>query len=312
MKGGKSKGKADNKLGVKKSAAQTKKEKNAAKDPTKPKRPASAFFVFMEDFRKQYKEKHPGNKSVAAVGKAGGEQVETLDRCYVKGLWSIKKNGERSTQALRNSNPSLKVQRFLPREIDKGTGRIGFEVVTLDGRKGLLASTKISSPQSLRWPTVGRYRVDVASFEVIGVAELQVREDTDLFIIDEIGKMELYSSSFFPAVLKVLQSNIPLLATIPITKAGRDLEGARVFTLDAHNRDAMREQICSIVSDVLQKPEDVAEQIFQLMLLTLLLLNKLESDTKIFQQLTFIVLLFGDALIHEDKNARSGIFPRFP
>lgn len=34
-------------LGVKKSAAQTKKEKNAAKDPNKPKRPASAFFVFM-------------------------------------------------------------------------------------------------------------------------------------------------------------------------------------------------------------------------------------------------------------------------
>lgn len=61
-------------LGVKKSAAQTKKEKNAAKDPNKPKRPASAFFVFMEDFRKQYKEKHPNNKSVAAVGKAGGDK----------------------------------------------------------------------------------------------------------------------------------------------------------------------------------------------------------------------------------------------
>uniref|UniRef100_M1BLY4 High mobility group protein 2 HMG2 n=1 Tax=Solanum tuberosum TaxID=4113 RepID=M1BLY4_SOLTU len=78
MKGGKSKGKADNKLGVKKSAAQTKKEKNAAKDPNKPKRPASAFFVFMEDFRKQYKEKHPGNKSVAAVGKAGGDKWKHL------------------------------------------------------------------------------------------------------------------------------------------------------------------------------------------------------------------------------------------
>lgn len=66
------------------------------KDPNKPKRPASAFFVFMygvlpvvfcifrvcdfvsflirfhvfisrEDFRKTYKEKHPNNKSVSAV-----------------------------------------------------------------------------------------------------------------------------------------------------------------------------------------------------------------------------------------------------
>ncbi|KAH6782466.1 high mobility group B3 [Perilla frutescens var. hirtella] len=78
MKGGKSKSdsrKADTRLAVKK---QTKKEKQAAKDPNKPKRAASAFFVFMEDFRKQYKEKHPGNKSVAAVGKAGGDEWKSM------------------------------------------------------------------------------------------------------------------------------------------------------------------------------------------------------------------------------------------
>ncbi|KAK6116791.1 hypothetical protein DH2020_049421 [Rehmannia glutinosa] len=79
MKGGNSKAdsrKADSsRLAVKK---QTKKEKKAAKDPNKPKRPPSAFFVFMEDFRKQYKEKHPGNKSVAIVGKAGGDKWKSL------------------------------------------------------------------------------------------------------------------------------------------------------------------------------------------------------------------------------------------
>ncbi|PIN10436.1 HMG box-containing protein [Handroanthus impetiginosus] len=77
MKGGKSKAdsrKADSRLAVKK----TKKEKKAAKDPNKPKRPPSAFFVFMEDFRKQFKEKHPNNKSVAAVGKAGGEKWKSM------------------------------------------------------------------------------------------------------------------------------------------------------------------------------------------------------------------------------------------
>ncbi|KAL0361856.1 UNVERIFIED_CONTAM: HMG1/2-like protein [Sesamum radiatum] len=78
MKGGKSKAdsrKGDSRLAVKK---QTKKEKKAAKDPNKPKRPPSAFFVFMEDFRKQYKEKHPNNKSVAAVGKAGGDKWKSF------------------------------------------------------------------------------------------------------------------------------------------------------------------------------------------------------------------------------------------
>ncbi|KAL7116485.1 hypothetical protein ABFS83_03G007600 [Erythranthe nasuta] len=78
MKGAKSKAdsrKADSRLAVKK---QTKKERNAAKDPNKPKRAPSAFFVFMEDFRTQYKEKHPGNKSVAVVGKAGGDKWKSL------------------------------------------------------------------------------------------------------------------------------------------------------------------------------------------------------------------------------------------
>jgi hypothetical protein len=83
MKGGRSKAepkKADAKLAVKKGAAAAKKpaKAKAAKDPNKPKRPASAFFVFMEEFRKTFKEKHPNNKSVAAVGKAGGDKWKQL------------------------------------------------------------------------------------------------------------------------------------------------------------------------------------------------------------------------------------------
>ena len=78
MKGGRSKADArgtDSKLKSKSSGAGKKK---AAKDPNKPKRPPSAFFVFMEEFRQQYKKEHPNNKSVAAVGKAGGEKWKSL------------------------------------------------------------------------------------------------------------------------------------------------------------------------------------------------------------------------------------------
>ncbi|KAK2997442.1 hypothetical protein RJ639_018818 [Escallonia herrerae] len=49
-----------------------------AKDPNKPKRPATAFFVFMEEFRKTFKEEHPDNKSVATVAKEGGEKWKSL------------------------------------------------------------------------------------------------------------------------------------------------------------------------------------------------------------------------------------------
>ncbi|KAK9109495.1 hypothetical protein Sjap_017555 [Stephania japonica] len=71
--------KAANKLAVKKTAGKgaAKKEKQA-KDPNKPKRPPSAFFVFMEEFRQTYKEEHPNNKSVAVVGKAGGNEWKSM------------------------------------------------------------------------------------------------------------------------------------------------------------------------------------------------------------------------------------------
>ncbi|XP_062028294.1 HMG1/2-like protein [Rosa rugosa] len=80
MKGGKSNTKkADSKLAVnKKPAKVTRASKKAAKDPNKPKRPASAFFVFMEEFRKQFNKENPNNKAVSAVGKAAGAKWKSM------------------------------------------------------------------------------------------------------------------------------------------------------------------------------------------------------------------------------------------
>ncbi|XP_047311480.1 cancer-related nucleoside-triphosphatase [Impatiens glandulifera] len=165
-------------------------------------------------------------------------------------------------ESLRTTQPSLNIKGFYTREIREGSERVGFEVVTLDGRTAPLSSTNNSSPESVRWPTVGRYRVDVASFESLALTQLQVKEDTDLFIIDEIGKMELFSASFFPAVLKVLESNIPLLATVPIPKSGRDIPGvarvknhpgATIFSVTTANRDTMKEQVYSALLAAMRK-----------------------------------------------------------
>ncbi|XP_042040517.1 cancer-related nucleoside-triphosphatase homolog isoform X1 [Salvia splendens] len=167
----------------------------------------------------------------------------------------------RVLDALKQFIPSLKIQGFYTREVREGCDRVGFEVVTVDGRRGPLASTIITSRESHKWPNVGRYKVDVSSFESLALPELEVKEDTDLFIIDEVGKMELFSASFFPAVLRVLESNIPLLATVPVPKSGRDIPGvarlknhpgATIYTLNTSNRDAMKEQIYSNLVGLLQ------------------------------------------------------------
>ncbi|XAR53170.1 hypothetical protein NMG60_11021605 [Bertholletia excelsa] len=54
-----------------------KKEKKS-KDPNMPKRPPTAFFLFMDEFRKSYKEANPDCKSVSVVAKEGGEKWKSL------------------------------------------------------------------------------------------------------------------------------------------------------------------------------------------------------------------------------------------
>ncbi|CAN0879752.1 High mobility group B protein 1 [Linum grandiflorum] len=70
----------DRKVGKRKAAAPksskpvARKEKKAKKDPNKPKRPPTAFFVFLEEFRKTFKKENPNANLVSAVGKAGGQK----------------------------------------------------------------------------------------------------------------------------------------------------------------------------------------------------------------------------------------------
>ncbi|KAH1065876.1 hypothetical protein J1N35_030863 [Gossypium stocksii] len=117
MKGGKSKSDTkSSRLAVnKKSSAKAgKKSGKAAKDPNKPKRPASAFFVFMEEFREQYKKEHPKNKSVAAVGKAGGDKWKSLSDAEKAPY--IAKAEKRKVEYEKNMKAYTKRQAEAPKE----------------------------------------------------------------------------------------------------------------------------------------------------------------------------------------------------
>ncbi|BAT93625.1 high mobility group B protein 7-like isoform X1 [Vigna umbellata] len=48
------------------------------KDPNKPKRPPTAFFVFLDEFRKTFKEANPDSKDVKRVGKEAGEKWRSM------------------------------------------------------------------------------------------------------------------------------------------------------------------------------------------------------------------------------------------
>ncbi len=105
---------------------------------------------------------------------------------------------------------------FYTQEIRQDNIRKGFCWKRLDGAEGTLAHVDIKSRFK-----VGKYGVDVEGFEESVVPILDVgREDIELFVIDEIGKMECFSEKFVNAVRRLFTSEKPVLATVAMKGAG--------------------------------------------------------------------------------------------
>jgi len=99
---------------------------------------------------------------------------------------------------------------FYTEEIRSQGTRLGFKLVALDGQEAILAHIDIHSRYR-----VGKYGVDIDSLDRVGVSALQqAARESDLVVVDEIGKMELFSASFREAVLQIISSGKRVLGTI--------------------------------------------------------------------------------------------------
>ena len=101
---------------------------------------------------------------------------------------------------------------FYTEEISGPGGRKGFRLVTLDGREAVMAHVDIRTRHR-----VGRYGVDVATLDSVGVAAIRKAidsRDAAAVVIDEIGKMEMFSGEFRGAVLKAMSSSKIVVATV--------------------------------------------------------------------------------------------------
>jgi len=133
---------------------------------------------------------------------------------------------------------------FYTEEILGPGGRKGFRVITLDGQQGMLAHVDVRSRSK-----VGRYGVDVADFERVGVAALQRAIDSaEIVVVDEIGKMELFSPRFKSALIKALDCGKPLLATAmiaaePWVDALKQMPGVTTIEVTKQNRGTMAARV---------------------------------------------------------------------
>lgn len=135
---------------------------------------------------------------------------------------------------------------FITREIRESGRRRGFELVTLDGRRGILAHVDLKSVER-----VGKYGVDIYILESLGVNEIEKSLAAgELIVIDEIGSMEILSEKFCETVQRVITSEADLLGTIsrrshPFLNEIRNLPDILLIRVDQTNRDELSEIILS-------------------------------------------------------------------
>ena len=151
----------------------------------------------------------------------------------------------RLAERLRDDGVAL--SGFLTREMRDGGRRVGFEIETFDGSRGLLAHVDIKGP-----PRVGRYGVDLEEFDRLALPALE--GPSNVVLIDELGKMELASERFRDAVLALFESPKPIVATVhtfrhPFADELKRRRDVSTLKLTSTNRDRLPEELLNLLRE---------------------------------------------------------------
>jgi nucleoside-triphosphatase len=147
-------------------------------------------------------------------------------------------------QSLAKCLSSYRIGGFFTQEIRKSGRRVGFRIQTFDGFSDILSHVRFS-----RGPQVGKYRVDISAFEKTGVASMsRALEKSEIILIDEIGKMELFSYAFKKTLIQCLDSEKPVLATVlskshPFVDRLKQRSDVYIIQVTLENRDQLINRI---------------------------------------------------------------------
>ena len=160
------------------------------------------------------------------------------------------------------------VKGFYTEEVRSTIGyRIGFDVIDINEPSHRRPLARVDRKTG---PIVGKYRVDVESFEEIAVplitvtdSEIRAIEASNrqlIVVIDEIGKMEAFSDIFRKGVKQLFDSNVPsnsykILTSLPakrnvaMAEEVRQRPGNREIRLNRRNRDAMADRVVGMLCE---------------------------------------------------------------
>jgi len=155
----------------------------------------------------------------------------------------------RITQHLRSYHPAG----FYTEEIRVKGVRQGFRILTLDGHEQVLSHVDFPGPHR-----VSRYGVNVRGFELL-LDQLDLRHaSSPVVLLDEIGKMECFSTRFKEEVTALLNSSKTVVATIALKGDGfiqgiKQRTDCHLVTVTSSNRNQLVETVAEEILTLLNK-----------------------------------------------------------
>lgn len=143
-----------------------------------------------------------------------------------------------------------RISGFYTQEIRVDGERVGFEMITLDGKRETISHIDFDTP--IR---VSRYGVSVEKIEKIGIPPIHKGiKDGHIILIDEIGPMELLSEKLKTAIMEALDSQSIVIGTIvqrshPWVDNLKKDHRIKLIHLEPNNRESVAEQLEQLVKN---------------------------------------------------------------
>ena len=146
---------------------------------------------------------------------------------------------------------NYKIYGFITPEVRQNNKRKGFDVEDIYSKKKFPLARV--DPHNTKFK-LGKYSIFINEFEAYLDMALNIEKDIiDLLIIDEIGKMELFSKKFQDLIKKFFQSEVSIMATIgqkvrhPIKDFILRIQNTTLLVLNRENREEVFQRVISLI-----------------------------------------------------------------
>ena len=133
---------------------------------------------------------------------------------------------------------------FYTEEIRNEFDRVGFDCVSLDGRRKRIADINFNSDLRL-----GRYGIDIEAFEDFALEIMKNScSSNKIIIIDEIGPIQFLSAKFKEEINSILTDSQCVIGTIfynkhPDIDEIKKIPGIKIYFMTSENRNTILENI---------------------------------------------------------------------